>query len=149
MPSGTSKMAHDSTRGARRGKQAPQDGPRRDPRGARRAPRGAQGPPRGLKGSLWGAQMGAKRRQEGPKRPPRWPERAPVEAKMTKNAKCKNVKKTFGFHWFLVSWAPQVAPEGGHLGPLGRLPGDLGATWGGLVGSQVIAELFKPGLSQV
>ena len=92
--------------------------------------------------------MGAKRRQEGPKRAPRWPKRAPEEAWKAKNAKSKNVEKPLVFIMFGGSWAPQEGPKGALLEPLGELLGDLGATWGGLVGSQVIAKLFKRGLSE-
>ena len=63
--------------------------------------------------------MEAKRRQEGPKRPPRWPERVPVEAKMAKNAKCKNVKKPLVFIGFWPPGRPRWPPKGvirGHLG---------------------------------
>ena len=35
------------------------------------------------------------------------------------------------------------------MGSVGATGGALGATWGGLVGSQVIAKLCKPGLSQL
>ena len=35
------------------------------------------------------------------------------------------------------------------MGSVGATGGTLGATWSGLVGSQVIAKLFKPGLSQL
>ena len=57
------------------------------------------------------------------------------------------------FSMVLVSfWSLLGAPggsKGAHLEPLWGLLGDSGATWGGLVGSQVIAKLFKPSLSQV
>ena len=35
------------------------------------------------------------------------------------------------------------------MGSVGATGGALGATWGRLVGSQVIAKLFKPGLGQL
>ena len=65
------------------------------------------------------------------------------------NAKSKNIKKPTVFIVSGASWPLQEGPKGVRLEPFGRLPDDFGATWGGLVGSQVIAKLFKPGLSQV
>ena len=188
MPSGSSKMGHDATIGARRGKQCSQDGPKGAPRGVWRAPRAAHGPPRSLQGAPWERPECPKRCQEEPKRAPRGPKRAPEEAREPPEAprgplgapkweprgarraprgtqddprglqrrsgkpkmrKAKTLKKQMVFIVFGASWPPQEGSKGAHLEPLGELPGDLGATWGGLVGSQVIAKLFKRGLSEV
>ena len=75
--SGSSKMAHDTTRWTCTGSQRPQDGPKCPPRGAKRAPRGALGPTRGRQGDPLGRPGRPKRRPRGPKRAPRWLKRGP------------------------------------------------------------------------
>ena len=57
--------------------------------------------------------------------------------------------ETWCLCFFFSFWPPgrpkndQVGSQMGQLGPLGRLPGVIGATWSGLVGCQVPSEWWK------
>ena len=101
MLSGSSKMAHDSTMGARQGKLDPPRWPQEGSKRGLEGSKGRPGTPQRPQGEPLGRPNGGKRRQKGPKRPPRWPKRTPEEGKMSKNAKCKNVKKPMVFIVFL------------------------------------------------
>ena len=136
MPSGSSKMAHDDTMWARRGKQHPQDGPKRDPRGVWGTPRAAHGPPRGPKGALgapkWGPR-GARRALRGRQDGPRGLQRRPGRPKMRKAKTLKN-------HWFLLCLEPPGHPK---MSP----KGSLGGTWVATrcLGSHFGRLSWKPG----